>query len=267
MKVALTIAGSDTCGGAGVQMDLKVFQACGVYGVSALTALTAQNTQGVRRVHHPPPRFVAEQIDAVCRDLSVAAAKTGMLGRPQVVEVVAERVGRREIPNLVVDPVIAAKDGTLLLPGRALGILKEKLLPRARVVTPNALEAALLAGMEVANRDAAREACRRIAGLGVEAVVVKGGHLPGDPVDTLFWHGEFYEFGGERLRPRERPMHGTGCTYSAALAAHLARGRSLPEACQAARSMVETAIRGALALGKGSLLAGPLPAREGECDA
>lgn len=233
-------------------MDLKVFQACGVHGASVATALTAQNTRGVRRVHSVTPRFVAEQIDAVARDLPVAAAKTGMLHRPQIVEVVAERVRRRRLPNLVVDPVILAKDGTSLLNARGLAALKERLLPRALVVTPNVPEAEALSGIAIQDGETLREAARKIAGLGVSAVVITGGHLPGAPVDTLFWEGEFYEFEGARIEGS--PVHGTGCLYSAALTARIALGEALPEACRSAKSLVEAGIRGAVALGRGSRL-------------
>lgn len=256
--MALTIAGSDSCGGAGVQMDLKVFQAFGLHGACAVTALTAQNTEGVRRVHHPPPRFVAEQIDAVMRDLPVAAAKTGMLGRAQVAEVVAERVRRRGIPNLVVDPVILAKDGTPLLGARGLEVIKKRLLPQALVVTPNAPEATALSGVEVVDRESAREAARRIAALGVPGVVVKGGHLPGEPADLLYWREEFFDIPGERLGAGRPPVHGTGCLYSAALATCLALGVPLPEACVRVKRLMETAIGDALSLGRGSLLVGRL---------
>ncbi|MFN3651064.1 MAG: bifunctional hydroxymethylpyrimidine kinase/phosphomethylpyrimidine kinase [Armatimonadota bacterium] len=258
MKVALTIAGSDTCGGAGLQADLRVFHSLGVYGASVAVALTAQNTAGVRRVHHVPPRFIGEQIDAVATDLPIAAAKTGMLGRARVVEVVAARVRRRRLPNLVVDPVLAAKDGTPLLCSRGLEALRRQLLPQARVVTPNAVEAAILSGIEIHDRESLRRAAAAISAFGVEAVVIKGGHLPGDPVDTLYWRGELREYPGERLGVGEGPVHGTGCLYSAALTAHLALGAELPEACAAAKELVTAAIREAVRLGKGPNRLAPL---------
>lgn len=253
MKIALSIAGSDTCGGAGIQLDLKVFQALGVYGVSVVTALTAQNTRGVERLHHVTPSFVAAQIDALAHDLPIAAAKTGMLARAQVVATVAERVQRRSIPNLVIDPVILAKDGTPLLSGRGLAILKKQLLPHAVAITPNVPEAEALSGIPIPDQTALREAARRIAGLGVRAVIIKGGHLPGEPVDTLFLDGEFLQFPGRRLEGA--PVHGTGCLYSAALTARLAAGDSIPEACLTAKSTVTRAITQAVSLGKGNRLA------------
>lgn len=237
-----------------MQLDTRVLQACGVHASSVVTALTAQNTRGVRRVFHVPPRFVAEQIDTVAADLKVAAAKTGMLGRAQVVEVVAERVRRREIPTLVIDPVLHAKDGTPLLAGRGLASLKRSLLPRALVVTPNVPEAELLSGREIRNAPSLRDAARAIADLGVPGVVIKGGHLPGDPVDTLLWQGEFVEFPGERLPGC--PVRGTGCCYSAALAARLALGDTAPQACAFAHELVRHAIRQAVVLGRGARVIG-----------
>jgi len=234
-------------------MDLRVLHACGVYGVSVVTALTAQNTQGVHRVHRVPPRFVAEQIDAVARDLPIAAAKLGMLDQARIVEIVAERLHRRSIPNVVVDPVILAKDGTPLLNNRAIAVLKERVLPRALVVTPNVPEAEALSGVSITDTASIREAALRMAGLGVKGVVVKGGHLPGEPVDTLFWANEFFEFSGPRLEGA--PVHGTGCIYASALAAAVAKGATVPEACARAREVVAGAIEGAAALGKGTRLA------------
>ncbi len=239
-------------------MDLKVFQACGVHGTSVATALTAQNTLGVRRVHRLPPRFVAAQIDAVVGDLPPAAAKTGMLDRAQVVEVVAERVRRRRISNLVIDPVILAKDGTPLLDRRGIEALKRALLPQALVVTPNVPEAEFLSGVPIHDRDSLREAARVLNSLGVASVLIKGGHLEGAPVDTLFWQGEYVEFTGERLgSPGQAPVHGTGCMFSAALAARVAQGDPLPEACRIARDLVRGAISQALSLGRGARLAPP----------
>ncbi|MCC2671708.1 MAG: phosphomethylpyrimidine kinase [Armatimonadetes bacterium] len=252
-KVALTIAGSDTSGGAGIQMDLKVFQSLGVHGASVETALTAQNTTGVHRVHRIPPVFVAAQIDAVAADLPIAAAKTGMLHRREIVEVVAERIERRRIPNLVVDPVILAKDGTPLLSGRGIASLKRRLLPQTRCVTPNVPEAEALSGVQITDEASLREAALRILELGVAAVLIKGGHLPGEPVDRLFCDDEVFEFPG--LRIEGPPVHGTGCLFSAALAARLALGDPLPAACDAAKGLVTTGIRRAVRLGKGSLLA------------
>ena len=258
MKVVLTIAGSDSSGGAGVQMDLKVFQTCGVHGASVVTALTAQNTREVHRVHRVPPRFVAAQLDAVTRDIPLAAVKTGMLDRGQVVEVVADRVRRRSIPNLVVDPVILAKDGTPLLDGRGMLALKKRLLPQALAVTPNVPEAEALSGIAIDGPEKLREAARAIASLGAAAVIIKGGHLSGSPTDTLFWRDEFFEFPGERVATSgARPVHGTGCLYSSALAARIALGDPLPEACRFVKRLMQQSIANAVHLGRGSLLMTP----------
>ena len=252
-RVALTIAGSDTCGGAGIQLDLKVFQHLGLHGASVETALTAQNTTGVHRVLRVPPRFVAAQLDAVTGDLPVAAAKTGLLHRSGIVAIGAERVARRRIPNLVVDPVILAKDGTPLLSARGVAALKRRLLPLAACVTPNVPEAEALSGIRITDEETLRAAAREIRKSGVGAVLIKGGHLPGEPVDTLLWNDEFVEFPGTRLD--RSPVHGTGCLFSAALAGRLALGDPLPAACEAAKALVTLAIRHAAPLGKGSLLA------------
>jgi hydroxymethylpyrimidine/phosphomethylpyrimidine kinase len=249
---AMTIAGSDSSAGAGLQQDLKVFTALGLWGTTVATALTAQNSRGVERIHYLPPRFVAAQIDAVARDLPPAAVKTGMLGRSQVVNAVAGRLRRRRLPNLVVDPVLLAKDGTPLLSPRGVQALKATLLPLARVVTPNLPEAASLAGRAVSDEASLRDAARAIAALG-PAVLIKGGHRDGCPVDLLFDGSGFTEFGGERIEGP--PVHGTGCLYSAALTARLALGDALADACAFARRFVEQAIRGAVRIGKGSPLA------------
>lgn len=230
-----------------------------------VTALTAQNTRGVQRVLHVAPRFIAAQFDSVAADLPVAAAKTGMLDRAQVVAVVCDRVRRRRIPNLVVDPVLLAKDGTPLLNRRGLDLVRRELLPQALLVTPNVPEAEVLSGTTIADVESLREAARRINALGVSAVLIKGGHLPGDPVDTLYWQGEFHEFPGTRVGdPSLPPVHGTGCFLSAALAARLALGDSLLEACATAKRLTARGIETAVSLGKGSRLAAPRPMGTGE---
>lgn len=255
MTVVVTIAGSDSSGGGGLQADLRVFHCMGVHGAAVVTALTAQTTAAVERVHLSPPRFVAAQLDAVARDLAPAAAKTGMLARAAIVHAVADRIRRRRIPNLVVDPVMVAKDGTELLEPRGVEALRHRLLPLARVVTPNIAEAERLSGLPIRNLGAAREAARRILAGGVEAVVIKGGHLPGEPVDLLAWRDGELEFPGVRLPGP--PVRGTGCHYSAALCARLALGDDLPAACSAAKELVAAAIAAAVRLGRGSLVAVP----------
>jgi hydroxymethylpyrimidine kinase/phosphomethylpyrimidine kinase len=246
----LTIAGSDSGGGAGIQADLKTITALGGFGTSAITALTAQNTLGVRAVHPVEPAFVAAQIDAVAEDIGVDAAKTGMLAERAVVEAVADAVRRHAIRPLVVDPVMVAKSGDALLEPEAVGALRELILPLATVVTPNLAEAAELAGRPVADRDDMREAAARLLDLGPEWVLVKGGHLPGDPVDVLCHGDECREL--RRPRVETRSTHGTGCTYSAAIATMLGRGLPLLEAVERARDALQAALEAGLDLGKGA---------------
>lgn len=252
----LTIAGSDSGGGAGIQADLKTIIALGGYGMSAITALTAQNTVGVREVLSVPPAFVAAQIDAVVEDIGVDAAKTGMLADTEVVECVAERVRRHGIRPLVVDPVMVAKSGDRLLSPDAVDAVRRDLLPLATVLTPNLPEAEALTDRSVRNAEEAREAARRIHEMGPDWVLVKGGHLPGDPVDLLYDGRDFIEI----VRPRvdTKNTHGTGCTFSAAIAVELGRGLAVPEAVERARDALQAALRGALPLGSG---AGPLDHR------
>jgi hydroxymethylpyrimidine/phosphomethylpyrimidine kinase len=247
---ALTIAGSDSGGGAGIQADLKTFAAHGVYGMSAITALTAQNTVAVSGVHVVPDSFVSDQIEAVVSDLGCDAVKTGMLANALIVEAVAAAVESLELPNLVVDPVMVAKSGDHLLDDEAVHALRWTLLRLARVVTPNIPEAEVLAKMSIATVDDMREAARRIAMLKPAAVVIKGGHLAGpEVIDLLFEHGEIHEFRGPRV---EGPnTHGTGCTFAAAITAHLAKGALLKDAVAAAKTYVEGAMRHGIPRGKG----------------
>ncbi|MFO7955542.1 MAG: bifunctional hydroxymethylpyrimidine kinase/phosphomethylpyrimidine kinase [Candidatus Brocadiia bacterium] len=249
----LTIAGSDSGGGAGIQADLKTITCLGAYGMSAVTALTAQNTVGVSGIYPVSPGFVAQQIDAVAEDIGIDAAKTGMLGERGVVEAVAEAVARHSIRPLVVDPVMVAKSGDALLEPDAVDALRDRLLPLATVVTPNLSEAAALADVSVGNLQEMREASRRIAELGPEWVLVKGGHLEGAPTDLLFGNGEFREV--TRSRVETTDTHGTGCTYSAAIATGLAHGMDVPDAVEWARDALQAALRNSLGLGQGC---GPL---------
>jgi len=249
IPIALTIAGSDSGGGAGIQADLKAFTALGVYGCSVITAVTAQNTRGVQGAWGVPPESIAAQMDAVLGDLPVGAAKTGMLWSAQVVEVVAERLRAHRAPNLVVDPVLFAKDDTRLLDDAGARRLIEDLLPLATVITPNAPEAESLTGVQVKDLGGAEQAARQLLDLGCRAALVKGGHLPGDPVDVLCVGGAC-----ERLvypRIAGPPVHGTGCVLSAAITAYLARGEPLGEAVRKARRFLQGAIEGAQALGGG----------------
>jgi hydroxymethylpyrimidine/phosphomethylpyrimidine kinase len=247
---ALTIAGSDSGGGAGIQADLKTFAALGVYGASAITAVTAQNTVEVRAIHEVPTEVVAAQIDAVLDDIGADAAKTGMLSSAAIIEVVADRLRAHGPLPLVVDPVMVAKSGDRLLREDAVNALREMLLPLAVVVTPNAPEASVLAGLEVDDATSAREAARRIRDLGPRCVIVKGGHLEGDRADDIVFDGsEFHVLSAPRLATAH--THGTGCTFSAAIAAGLAQGLDPLAAAQAAKAYLHGAIEHAEPLGAG----------------
>jgi hydroxymethylpyrimidine/phosphomethylpyrimidine kinase len=249
MRKAMTIAGSDSGGGAGIQADLKTFAALGVYGTSAITALTAQNTLGVQGVFPVEPAFVGQQIDSIMGDIGADAAKTGMLFSEAIIRVVAERVRRWNIRNLVVDPVMVAKSGDRLLREDAIDALRNELLPLALVATPNLGEASVLAGFPVQDKPAMQEAARAIYALGVRWVVVKGGHLP-DCADDLLYDGEqFIWLPAARI---ETPhTHGTGCAFSAAIAAFLARGATVPEAVRQAKEYLSGALQAAVAIGAG----------------
>ncbi len=254
LPVALTIAGSDSGGGAGIQADLKTFSALGVFGTSALTAITAQNTLGVTAVEVVTPAMVRAQIDAVVTDLAPAAVKTGMLATRAIVETVADAIAAHALARVVVDPVMVSKSGHRLLDDEAVGAVLERLLPVADVITPNAEEAAVLTGRPVRTPDDAREAARQLLDQGARAVVLKGGHLPTDDVaDLLVTAGGVVEVRGPRHPGRH--THGTGCTFAAAMAAMLARGADLEAAFREARAYVDGAIRHAPALGAGD---GPL---------
>ncbi len=249
MPVAMTVAGSDSGGGAGVQADLKTFAALGVYGASALTAITAQNTVAVTAVHELPIDLIAAQIEAVVSDIGVDAVKTGMLSSSEIVEVVARELDRHGIKNLVVDPVMIAKSGDPLLRQEAVDSVRTLLVPLACIVTPNVPEAETLTGMKVETDEDMREAARRIIGMGARAVVVKGGHREG-PATDLFYDGtEFVEFTSDRFDTVN--THGTGCTFASATAAGLAQGKSVVEAVAQAKEYVTEAIRNSYPLGQG----------------
>jgi hydroxymethylpyrimidine/phosphomethylpyrimidine kinase len=248
--VALTIAGSDSGGGAGIQADLKTFQRFGVYGTSALTLVTVQNTVAVRAVELLSTGLVARQIAAVAEDFEVRAAKTGALGSSEIIKAVAAAVEEHAIPNLVVDPVMISKHGDPLLDTGAVEVLKARLFPKASLVTPNLHEAAALLGRAVENEEEMREAARAVCGLGAAATLVKGGHLPGgEAVDLLYDGSDFVRLAAPRI---ETPhTHGTGCTYSAAIAALLARGTTLMEAVRKAKDFISRAIARAPGIGHG----------------
>ncbi|MHC1741631.1 MAG: bifunctional hydroxymethylpyrimidine kinase/phosphomethylpyrimidine kinase [Syntrophobacteraceae bacterium] len=246
---ALTIAGSDSGGGAGIQADLKTFAALGVYGMSAVTALTAQNTVGVHGVHEMDPDFVSAQIHAVVGDIGVDAVKTGMLANAPIIERVAEDIRKLGISTLVVDPVMVAKSGDPLLRRDAVQTLARELLPLALVVTPNLHEASELAQLDVADSSSMRTAARKIHDLGPRFVVIKGGHLPGRPMDLLYDGREFIEM--SNMRHDTPHTHGTGCTFASAIAAGLARGLETVDAVKQAKDYITGAIREGLAIGRG----------------
>jgi hydroxymethylpyrimidine/phosphomethylpyrimidine kinase len=245
---ALTIAGSDSGGGAGIQADLKTFAALGVYGLSALTAITVQNTLGVRAAQDLPAELVEAQIDAVLEDIGADAAKTGMLSSSAIIEVVARCVSRWNL-HLVVDPVMVAKGGDPLLQPEAITMLSTMLLPLAEVITPNLFEAEVLTGQRIETLDDMRAAAQAIHALGPRHVVVKGGHRSADPVDVYFDGERFVELRAERISTPH--THGTGCTFSAAIAAFMARGLPVDAAVSGAKNYITEAIRHAPGLGSG----------------
>ena len=247
-RTALTIAGSDSGGGAGIQADLKTFAALGVYGCSAIVAITAQNTLGVRAVQEVSPDVVRAQIDAVMEDIGADAAKTGMLASPEIIAAVAERA-RHWCLRLVVDPVMVAKGGDRLLREDAVASLRELLLPLAEVVTPNLPEAEVLIGREITTLDEMRDAARAIHALGPRAVVVKGGHRSAEPIDIYYDGERFVELWADRFETRH--THGTGCTFSAAITALLARGQTPEQAVSGAKNFITQAIRFAPGIGHG----------------
>lgn len=246
--VALTIAGSDPCGGAGIQADLKTFHQFGVYGEAVITLVTVQNSMRCSRLEVMPPDLVREQIEAVLEDIPPTAAKTGALGSAEVVRAVAGAAAGFVFP-LVVDPVTIGKHGMPLLPEAAVRAMREELLPRAALLTPNIPEAEVLTGISIRTLDDVRRAACMILQMGPRAVLIKGGHLEGDATDVL-WDGEtLREFRAGRIETRH--THGTGCTYSAAIAAGLARGFALGEAVARAKQFVHEAIRTSPGLGRG----------------
>jgi len=257
VKTALTIAGSDPSGGAGIQADLKTFSRLGVYGMSVITALTAQNTTGVESIMEIPPEFVARQLDAVLTDIQVDAAKTGMLLTQGIVEVVAQKLRQYQIRHLVVDPVIASTSGTPLLSRDAISAFCRNLLPLALVITPNIDEARMLTGKAITTVADMEEAALQVHGMGARAVLIKGGHMAGDEVtDVLFDGTDFSHFQSSRIHSRD--THGTGCVLSAAITGEIAAGKGIREAVQAARECVIAAIRHGLRIGHGAGPCDPL---------
>lgn len=247
---ALTIASSDPSGGAGIQADLAVFRDCGVYGLSAITNVTSQNSLGVHKVCKVPPNIIAAQIDDITRDFTVSACKIGMLYSPRAIDVVADRIHRRSIPNVVLDPVMKAKHGEALLTQPAIKRLKRDLIPGITLVTPNADEAEELTGISVTNIESAMQAAKALVDMGAVAALVKGGHVEGEPVDLLYDGQVFHRFLGARI---DKNMHGTGCVMSSAITARLALGDDIRQAVSFAKDYVTRAIEHSIKLGKGEL--------------
>jgi hydroxymethylpyrimidine/phosphomethylpyrimidine kinase len=254
MRTVMTIAGSDSGGGAGIQADLRTFAAHGVFGTCAVTAVTAQNTLGVVSWLAMPADLVTAQIEAVIGDIGADAVKTGMLATAAIVEAVGAAIDALELPQVVVDPVMIAKGGDALLDGDAVAAMRAELLPRAHVITPNVPEAEVLAGMAIRSLEDMREAALRILGMGPRVVLLKGGHLEGpDSIDVVCSAAERFEIGRARIQTRH--THGTGCTLASAIASNLALGLTDREAIESAREYLDGAIRHAPGLGKGH---GPL---------
>lgn len=247
--IALTIAGSDPSGGAGIQADLKTFHQFGVYGEAVITLLTVQNTVAVERVECVAADLVIQQLRAVLADMPPAAAKTGALGNCPIVDAIADAAGDFSFP-LVVDPVMIGKHGAPLISDEARRSILERLVPKAFLVTPNLPEASALTGIEIRDVDGMRRAARQLAETGVKAVLIKGGHLPGSATDVLYFEGKFQEFAAARIATRH--THGTGCVYSAAITAELACQAPLPVAIGRAKAFLTEAIRTNPGLGRGS---------------
>lgn len=250
--VALTIAGSDPSGGAGIQADLKTFHQFGVYGEAVITLLTVQNTRGVERIEYLPAELVMAQIRAVVDDIPPAVAKTGALGTRQIIEMISDMATHFRFP-LIIDPVLSSKNGAALLSPDAVDALKTHLLPRAFLLLPNLEEAGILTGVHVHDIASMQAAAQRLTGMGARAVLVKGGHLVADSTDVLLYEGRWLELWGPRVDTRH--THGTGCTFSAAITALLALGHDLPTAVTKAKAYITEAICGSPALGAG---AGPV---------
>jgi hydroxymethylpyrimidine/phosphomethylpyrimidine kinase len=248
----LSIAGSDSSGGAGIQADLKTFAALGCYGMTAITALTAQNTLGVRAIHGVPPEMLREQIDAVVEDIGLDAIKIGMLHSPEIVQTVAEAIDRHALERVVLDPVMVATSGAVLIENPAIAALVHELFWRADVVTPNLDEASLLVGRPLKNEHEMEAAALELLAMGAHAVLLKGGHLAGDVVSDLLvtQNGEVHWMRAPRIRSAN--THGTGCTLSSAIAAHLALGATLLAAVQAARAYVRAALESGAKVRTGS---------------
>ncbi|HUF54761.1 MAG TPA: bifunctional hydroxymethylpyrimidine kinase/phosphomethylpyrimidine kinase [Dehalococcoidia bacterium] len=248
--LALSIAGSDPSGGAGIQTDLKTMSALGCYGMAVITALTAQNTREVTGVHEAPAEFVGRQIEAIYDDITPDAVKTGMLANAAIIEVVADKARKYGFRNLVVDTVMVAKSGDRLLREDAVAAMREKLVPLAHVLTPNLPEAEDLLGRKLESDEAIREGAQELQAMGAANVVMKGGHREGDTVVDVLFDGEsFHEFSGPRVRTTS--THGTGCTFASAIASYLARGETVVDAVMKARGYLQGALEQAYPVGGG----------------
>lgn len=250
MKTALSIAGSDSCGGAGIQADIKTMTMNGVYAMSAVTALTAQNTTGVTAIQEATPAFLGQQLDAVFQDIYPDAVKIGMVSSPELIEVIGEKLKAYKAVNIVVDPVMVATSGSALMKTEALKALTVELLPLATVITPNIPEAQILGEMEITNAQDMERAAKLIGDRYGCAVLLKGGHSVNDANDLLYRQGQYHWFQGERVKNPN--THGTGCTLSSAIAANLAKGFSLEESVGRAKEFISGALAAMLDLGKGS---------------
>ncbi len=249
MHTALTIAGSDSSGGAGIQADLKTFSALGVFGMSVITAITAQNTCGVTNIRELDNEIIRDQIDAVYQDIQVDAVKIGMLSNSEIIKTVTEGLIRNKAQNVVLDTVMISKSGSHLLKQEAIKTLKEYLIPQALVVTPNLYEASELVGFEVANQEDMKRAAKVLKQMGARYVVVKGGHLPGNACDLVYDGDKFSVYANERIDSIH--THGTGCTFSSAIAAGLSKGLAVEAAIADAKCYITMAITHGFALGKG----------------
>jgi len=239
----LTIAGSDSGGGAGIQADLKTFSALGCYGMSAITALTAQNTTGVRAIHAIPPQMLRDQIDAVIEDIGVDAVKIGMLHAPEIVQVVADAIDRHQLRQVVLDPVMIATSGAVLIENEAVQALVQQLFPRVQLITPNLDEAGFLVGQTLKNEADMEAAADQLLGLGARAVLIKGGHLIGDTVADLFVNSLGQKWWLRAPRIHSPNTHGTGCTLSSAIAAHLALGDPIEQAIEKSHAYIRQALQ------------------------
>lgn len=249
MKKVLSIAGSDCSGGAGIQADLKTFSAHGVFGMSVIVSVVAENTSRVIDIQDITPDMIQKQIDAVFEDIGADAVKIGMLSSPQCMQAVAEKLDQYKPHNIVIDPVMYAKNGCALMNPDSIGKLIECIIPKADVLTPNIPEAEKIANMKIASTADMEQAAKAIFAMGCKNVLIKGGHSAGDALDVLYDGKQFYYFNAQRIHTKN--THGTGCTYSSAIASNLALGLEIPKAVEHAKQYVTTAIKHALPIGKG----------------